>query len=359
MPRGLPQTIKDNLEKCRSATLAAVEVYNKPGPRFRTAHYLVLITIAWTALFHAIFYKRGRRPWYRSPTSGTGTGIRYQKIDGEPKHWDLSKCLAEYYGSQNPPERKNLEFLLGLRNKIEHRHLPELDASLYGECQAALLNLEQLLVAQFGKRYALSEYLAISLQFSQIMPAEKKRTARALAGAAAKSVADYVTKFRGGLPTTTLNSIKYSFNVFLVPKVANRESAADVAVEFIRVDEASDEELDRLDKLNILIREKQIPIQNLDLLKASQVVSEVAQHLSHRMNLAVHTECWRHFQVRPPTRSSHPERTLQQYCVYDRAHRDYLYTRAWIEKLTRELRDPADFARIVGRPPQPREGADS
>ncbi len=151
MPRGLPQTVKDNVAKCRSAALAAVEAYNKPGPRFRTAHYLVMISIAWTALFHAIFYKRGRRPWYRKRTSGTGTGIRYQRIDGEPRHWDLAECVSQYYGSQNPPERKNLQFLIGLRNKIEHRHLPELDAALYGECQAALLNLEELLVAQFGQ----------------------------------------------------------------------------------------------------------------------------------------------------------------------------------------------------------------
>ena len=45
--------------------------------------------------------------------------------------------LSSIYGANSPPARKNLEFLLGLRNKIEHRHLPELDSGLYGECQAA------------------------------------------------------------------------------------------------------------------------------------------------------------------------------------------------------------------------------
>jgi len=353
MPRGLPQTVKDNLEKCRSAALAAVEVYNKPGPQFRTAHYIVLIVIAWTALFHAIFYKRGRRPWYRRPGSGTGRAIRYQRIDGEPKHWDLARCVAEYYGNQHPPERKNLEFLIGLRNKIEHRHLPELDSGLYGECQAALLNLDELLAGQFGARYVLSESLAISLQFSRVTPAEKRRAARVLASATARSVTEYVTRFRSGLPATVLNSMKYSFNVFLVPKVANRESAADAAVEFIRVDEASEEELDRLEKLNILIREKHIPIQNLDLLKPGQVVEEVSQRIPHRFNMATHTACWRYFAVRPPTGSAHPERTIQEYCVYDRAHRDYLYTKAWVEKLVRELRTDDNFRRVVGRSPIP------
>lgn len=353
MPRGLSQTVKNNLEKCRSATLAAVEIYNRPGPRFRTAHYLVLITIAWTALFHAVFYKRGRRPWYRKRTSGSGRGVRYQKVDGEPKHWDLSECLSQYYRDTNPPERRNLEFLLGLRNKIEHRHLPQLDASLYGECQAALINLEQLLVGEFGGRWAMTEQLAVSLQFSSIVPTERRRAARALSTSAARTVAEYIESFRGGLPASVLNSTKYSFNVYLVPKVANRASAADAAVEFIRVDEASEEELQRLDRLNVLIREKHIPIANLDLFKAGQVVAQVAPRIPYRFNLHTHQLCWRHFGVRPPGRVEHPERTDAAFCVYNPVHQDYLYTPAWIEKLVRELGTPERFEGVTGRQPLP------
>ena len=116
MPRQYPQTVTDNLDKCRSAALAAVECYNRPGPRFRAAQYLVMIIIAWAALFHAIFYKRGKKPWYKTRTSGTGNAIRYQKVDGEPRHWDLAQCLKEYFGNKSTPERKNLEFLLKIRN---------------------------------------------------------------------------------------------------------------------------------------------------------------------------------------------------------------------------------------------------
>lgn len=31
MSKGLPVVVKDNLEKCRSAAIAAVDVYNRPG----------------------------------------------------------------------------------------------------------------------------------------------------------------------------------------------------------------------------------------------------------------------------------------------------------------------------------------
>lgn len=352
MPERLRQVVKDNLEKCRWSAIAAVEAYNRPGTRFRTAQFIVLIIIAWTALFHAIFYRRRRRPWFRR--RGTGPGTRYIKVDGEPKHWDLPECLRQYFADDSTPQRKNLEFLLGLRNKIEHRHLPELDPALYGECQACLLNLEALLVQEFGPRYALSEQLAVSLQFSQTLPEEKQRAIKALVSTAAKSVKDYIERFRAGLPTATLNSMNYSFSVFLVPRVANRATAADVAVQFVKVDEASAEELDRLEKLNVLIREKQIPIANLGLFKPGEVVQELRARIPHAVNAHVHTCAWRHYGVRPPKGDAHPERTRSEYCIYDQTHEDYVYTKAWVEKLARDLSDPQGYERVVGHPPVPR-----
>jgi len=235
------------------------------------------------------------------------------------------------------------------------RHLPELDASLYGECQAALLNLEGFLTREFGQKHALIEQLAVSLQFSQTIPAEKKRVAKVLASGMAKTVKDYIEKFRGGLPSTVLNSMKYSFNVFLVPKVSiNRPSAADVAVEFICVDEASKEELARLEKLNVLIREKHIPIANLDLFKPSQVIAELRHRLPYHINMYTHTSAWKHYGVRSPAGASHPERTRPEYCIYDEVHGDYIYTRAWIEKLAKDLSDQNQFQEVTGSGPVPK-----
>jgi hypothetical protein len=306
--------------------------------------------MAWTALFHAVFYRSGRRPWFRKTT--TGPGVRYVKIDGDPKHWDLTECLKQFYGDKHPAERKNLEFLIGLRNKIEHRNLPELDPALYGECQAALLNLEETVVREFGQKYAMVDQLAVSLQFSQVIPEEKRKATKALITSAAKTVRDYVEKFRGSLGPTVLSSMKYSFSVFLVPKVGNRASSSDVAVEFLKIDEASDDELKRLEKLNVLIKEKHVPIANLDLFKPSEVVREVRKLTTAPVDLHVHTCAWRHYKVRPPTGDPHPERTRSEYCIHDQTHGDYVYTRAWIEKLAVSLADAADYERILGHPPK-------
>lgn len=56
--------------------------------------------------------------------------------------------------------------------------LPELDAGLYGECQAALLNFEELITSEFGTRYALAEQLAVSLQFTKLIPSKRRRPQR-------------------------------------------------------------------------------------------------------------------------------------------------------------------------------------
>jgi hypothetical protein len=347
MSKGLPKIVRDNVEKCRASAIAAVDVYNRPGPRFRTAQYIVLITIAWTALFHAISYRRKRRPWYRKKTQAAGKAIRYVKVDGEPKHWELSECLKQHYGDKNPPERKNLEFLIGLRNKIEHRHLPDLDSPLYGECQAALLNLETLLAQEFGPKYGLAEQLAVSLQFSQAVPDEKAKTLKVLGSSAARSVKGYIETFRASLSSEVLSSMKYSFCVFLVPRVANRATAADAAVQFVKVDEASPEELDRLEKLNVLIKEKHIPIANLNLYKPGEVVDELNSRLPEPITIHVHTCAWRHYGVRPSAGSLHPERTKIEFCVYDQVHEDYVYTKAWVELLAKELSNAGFVSQIT------------
>ena len=350
MPTQLSQITKSNLEKCQSAAIAAVESYNRPGPRFRTALYVVLIVMAWQAFFHAYYYKRKQKPWYQSRSSKSRKGVRYEKVDGDPKHWDLKKCLSEYFRDEQTPERTNLDFLLGLRNKIEHRNLPQLDPTLYGECQAALMNLEDYLVREFGKQYGLAESLALSLQFSRARPPEQKKAVETLAGSA-KTVMDYIEQFRAGLTEYVLNDIGYSYRVFLVPKVANRPNVADAAIEFVHIDDVDDNQRERLKELNVLIKERHISVANLDKKKPLEVVKSVSAALPFVFKMHHHTAAWKHFRVRPTSDSNRPENTNQAYCVYDHAHKDYLYSGAWVKRLIRELSDPDKFRAITQRPP--------
>ena len=127
--RGYSREIKGLLAKARESALLAVETYNRPTATFRSGAYIVLMCIAWTSLFHAIFRKRKVAPYYRKPGSS-----RFQKIDGDNRAWELAECLKQSYRDQNPSSRANVEFFVRLRNKFEHRSFPQLDSEIFGEC---------------------------------------------------------------------------------------------------------------------------------------------------------------------------------------------------------------------------------
>jgi uncharacterized protein DUF3644 len=148
MPR-LPSEAAANVRKTREAVLLAVETYNRPGTVFRSAGYIVLTVIGWTALFHAILFKRKVKPYYRKRGSR-----RFIRVSGEHKTWELDECLKQFYQDQNSALRKNLEFFIELRNKIEYRFLPDLDIEIFGECQALLMNFEAMLAEEFGEKQA-------------------------------------------------------------------------------------------------------------------------------------------------------------------------------------------------------------
>ena len=123
-----------------------------------------MMIISWTRLFHAHFNHTIGNKYYYKKKSG-----RYKRVDGERKAWELTTCIKKYK-KLSEPVKKNLQFFIKLRNKVEHRHIDtrEVDAVIFGECQALLYNYENLLIELFGTQYALNEALVYSLQFSQL-----------------------------------------------------------------------------------------------------------------------------------------------------------------------------------------------
>jgi hypothetical protein len=255
MPR-LPDEVKTHLNKARESALLAVETYNRPGASFRSGGYVVLMCIAWTALLHAIFFKRGVKPFYRKK-SHRG---HFEMVDGDRRAWELVTCAQEFWRDSDSPVRRNISFFIGLRNKIEHRSMPQLDMTIFGECQSFLFNFEDLLVAEFGERFALNESLSFSLQFSRIRNEERQKSARKLHERIAKSVASYVNDFRSSLSTDVLADSRFSYKVFLIPKPANREKGADAAVEFVKFDPSNPTEMARYERIVSLVKPSVAPL---------------------------------------------------------------------------------------------------
>src|SRR4030042_1339965 len=185
--RGLPYDVKALIEKARETALLAVETYNRPTASFRSGAYVVLMIIAWTSLFHAMFLRKGIKPCYRRPGSR-----RYDRIDGEPRRWELKECLQQHYKANNPAARRNLEFFIGLRNTIEHHSLAQIDPEVFGECQSMLLNFESLLVSEFGDRYAIRGGLTFALAFLPVFPKRSSAPTPKATGAVFQAIRENV-----------------------------------------------------------------------------------------------------------------------------------------------------------------------
>ncbi|MFH1743486.1 MAG: DUF3644 domain-containing protein, partial [bacterium] len=81
------------MQKSRDSALLSVEIYNKPAVAFKSGGYITLMVIAWTSLFHAIFFLRKVKPYYRKPNG------HFERVDGDYRHWELGECLKQYYGN--------------------------------------------------------------------------------------------------------------------------------------------------------------------------------------------------------------------------------------------------------------------
>jgi hypothetical protein len=87
----LPEEVKTHLSKARESALLAVETYNRPGTSFRSGGFIVLMCIAWTALFHAIFFNRKLKPFYRKESNRR----HFKLINGDRKAWELMTCVEQ------------------------------------------------------------------------------------------------------------------------------------------------------------------------------------------------------------------------------------------------------------------------
>jgi len=338
------------LQKAKEAACLAVEVYNKPLVTFRSGGYVVLMNIAWTALMHATFFRWGISPFYRTEERGD----RFAKIDGDYKGWELATCLKQFFGEETSPVWENLKLFIGLRNKIEHRSLPALDHRIFGECQAMLLNFEDMLFEQFGPDHALSESLSLALQFSHLRAPEQAKAIRSLHAPLSADIATYIDSFRSALSDEIRNDLAFSYRVYLIPKVANHEGSADLAVEFVKYDPNDPEDMTQYNRVASMVKPAVTQVANQGRLKAGDVcraVEPIVQSVvgsTAKFNASYHhVAACRFYKIRPGRGDSDPTKTNTRYCHYDEAHKDYVYTDSWTAFLIQEMKKAGQYEKVV------------
>ncbi len=327
------------VRKARESALLSLHVYNSPSTVFRTEGFSVLMVIAWTALFHAIFEQRGDNYFYMAD-DGTP-----KIVDGDKKAWELGSCIAAFWpaGAQLAVKR-NLEFFIKFRNRVEHRYVPAIDTHVAGECQALLLNFDDMLVQHFGSYFAIRESLAVPLQTSSVRTAAQTQALRKLQAKHFEDIKAFVDAYRKDLPAEVYEDPKFAFRVYLVPKTGNHASTSDLAYEFIKHD-PSNPEMAQLQKQITLIREREVQVANANLLSAKTVAGLVAAKIGRVFKLHHHTLAWQKFSVRKS--GFDPSSCNTKYCIADPRHRDYGYTTAWVDFLASKLSVQTEYDALI------------
>ncbi len=251
------------LKKSREAMLAAVQIFNNPLIRFKTENFLILAVVAWTYLLHAYYEKIGiDYSYYKF----NGKKKQYIRTDyGAIKKWELSKCISAQECPLSPSVKKNLEFIVGLRNEVEHQMTNDLDNAVSAKLQACALNFNHCIIELFGKRYAIDNELVMSIHFSGIDPIRQRELSK-MKGIS-ENVYNFISGFEHNLTPEILENKEYSYKIMYIPISANHRGQADSVVEFVKI---SDEIADQVKNI-VMVKEsekkKYLPKQIVTIMK--------------------------------------------------------------------------------------------
>jgi hypothetical protein len=276
------------LIKAREAMIAAVHIFNSAGLSFRSELFIVTAIIAWTYLLHAYFWREGVD--YRYYRTVKGVREVEKTENGAEKYWELGKCLRCNRCPADKSMRQNLEFLLEIRHEVEHRSTTRIDDALSAALQACCINFNDSIKTLFGKQYGLERRLPIALQF--VTFDADQRTALKKAASLPPHIATMMKTFLDRLSDEELADPRFTFRVAFVPWVANRASAADMAIEFVRPDSDQAAEINR------------VLLKGVEPKKYKPAQIRAAMHAEGfpRFNMGHHTALWHELDAKDPVK---------------------------------------------------------
>lgn len=321
------------IKKSISSCLLAVEVYNKPTVGFRTENYIVLMMISWTSAFHALFHEKE---------------VAYK--DNENKYFSLSRCITIYkqkeFSFEAETITQNISFLYELRNEITHRSAHPLDEDVFGECQACLLNFQDFLFHFWGEQFQLGYSLAHSLQFSRSIRKNKLNALKKYEVSKIESIKDFIDEYRKKLndeKPSIANDLRFSFKVFMIPKLASKDRNADLALEFIKFSDLDTEEgSKKYEKVLLAIKEI-----NSRYYRPKEIAKKIKEFLQDKYDKAIkfspsyhHARCTKYYKIHEGKGTNQPHRTRTEYSRYNPTYNLYEYTEEWITFLKKNLTPP-------------------
>lgn len=262
------------LIKAREAMIAAVHIFNGAGLTFRTELFIVTSIIAWTYLLHAWFRREGIEYRY------VKDGVIQKTKHGEDCYWELGKCLRHQQCPVQAGAVKNLDFLIELRHEIEHRSTSRIDDAVSAKLQACCINFNEAIKSLFGAQYGLERRLPIALQF--VTFSSDQRAVLKKASSLPPNISTMMETFHNGLSAAEQADPQFAYRVAFVPKVGNRASNADLAVEFLKADSEEAKEINRV-LLKEVEKRRYTPTQVVEMMNGEGFPNFKINH---------HTELW-------------------------------------------------------------------
>jgi hypothetical protein len=212
------------------------------------------------------------------------------------------------FPNQEHPVRRNVEFFIGFRNKIEHRYEALLESVVAGKCQSLIMNYERLLVDTFGAQEGLADQLRFPVFLSSLSDHAVevlKETHKRLP----KRLTKYVDEYDAMLADDLRSDYRYDFRVLLIPQTGPR-SEADVAMRFVRLEDLPDEQQGQLEEVRTIVRDRTVPVSNIDRHRLGAVCAKLSETLGVRFAASSdHVRAWKHYRVRPESEAANPTRT--------------------------------------------------
>jgi len=331
------------------ATLA-VRLYNDSSQSRAFEGFVVHMHLAWLYMLHARFDRDGIDYRYRSAVDPR----KFVVIDGDHKRWELAKCVVERWPNDEEPVRRNIDFFIALRNRIEHRHAvvdQNLGLAVSGHAQAFLLNFEDELVGTFGARYSLAEVLRFPV-FIGTFTTEGEQALLKLRNKLPADLKRFIAEYHSGLPEGTATDPRFELRLRVVLEVAKRDPDA-LAMQFTRWDDMTEEERAAVSAMGkrgrLVIREQARQVVAHGLLRPREAEIKVAAEIPYRFTSHHFLQAWKIKGIRPEKETEHPERTDEKYCLYDALSRSYGYTEAWVKYLVKHCSTAEGFLAATGR----------
>jgi len=287
----------ERLIRAREAMILAVQSFNSVNLKFKSENFALLSMVAWTYLLLEHHKRNG------------------ENICPSGRYLSLKNMLKRTACPLDKETKINLECIILIRNAVTHECIGKSDNDYFGHFQACCLNFEEYLCKLFGEKLTLTQDLSLALQFSKI-DIHQARTLDKFKLPETISTLEKLENLAKDFPSSTRIRAYLNIEKVLAPK-----SFSDFKYTFSG-EENGQKAISVSKETDLNIRFPYKPM---------QVVNKVKSKIQNSFSMYHHTNAWKHFKIRPPKKSSNPEKTNKKYCYYNVVHKSYSYSDDWID----------------------------